>query len=72
MKYRKTIDKRTQLKKKICSTHSERLKDRSKEQYSESNKEVKKANREDQQNFVEDMAKETEKLQIRVSVMSSK
>lgn len=53
----KTIDQRS----KICSTHSERVKERLKTRYSEINKEVKKATRKDRQNFVKDLAKEAEK-----------
>ena len=57
----KTIDERKRFKNKVCSTQSERLKDRLKVKYSEINKEVKKATRKDQQNFVEDLAREAEK-----------
>lgn len=39
----KLIDKRKDLKKKLCNTHSERIKDKLAEQYSNSNKEIKKA-----------------------------
>ncbi|XP_052080744.1 uncharacterized protein LOC127718727 [Mytilus californianus] len=55
------IDNRKELKKKICNTHSDRLKDRLMGQYSNCNKEVKKATRKDKKEFIEGMALEAEK-----------
>ncbi|XP_063442397.1 uncharacterized protein LOC134722706 [Mytilus trossulus] len=55
------IDNRTELKKKICNTHSDRLKDRLRDQYSNCNKDVKKATRKDKKDFIEGLALEAEK-----------
>lgn len=43
----KIIDKRKDLKTKLCNTHSERIKERLKEQYSSFNRDVKKATKKD-------------------------
>ena len=60
-RYVELIEKRKDLKKKLCGTHSERLKEKLREQYSNSNKEVKKATKKDRQGFIEGMAREAEK-----------
>ena len=57
----KLIDKRRVLKKRVCQTQSERVKDRLREQYSECNKQVKLALRKDKKDFTERMAQDAEK-----------
>ncbi|XP_063410454.1 craniofacial development protein 2-like [Mytilus trossulus] len=58
------IDNRKELKKKICNTHSDRLKDRLRGQYSNCNKDVKKATRKDKKDFIEGLALEAENKRI--------
>lgn len=48
----KIIDKRKVLKAKLCNTHSERIKERLKEQYSSCNRDVKKATKKDRKSFL--------------------
>lgn len=45
----------------MCNTHSERINEKLREQYSKSNREVKKATKMDRKNFIENMANEAEK-----------
>ena len=46
------IDKRRDLKKRVCQTESERLKSRLREQYSECNRQVKQALRKDKRDYI--------------------
>ncbi|XP_061171309.1 uncharacterized protein LOC133180881 [Saccostrea echinata] len=57
----KKIDKRKDLKTKLCNTHSEGIKERLREQYSNCNRGVKKATKKDRKSFIEGMAREAEK-----------
>ena len=57
----KLIGERKDLKKKLNNTHSEILKHRIREEYTNKNVEVKKATKKDRQIFVEGMAEEAEK-----------
>lgn len=57
----KIIDNRKDVKLKLCNTHSERIKERLREQYSDCNKEVKKATKKERKSFIEGMAREAEK-----------
>lgn len=45
----------------MCNTHSERIKEKLREQYSNSNREIKKATKMDRKNFFENKANEAEK-----------
>lgn len=56
----KLIDNRKELKKKMCNTHSERIKKKRRDQYSNINREVKKATKMDRKNFIKNMANEAE------------
>ena len=55
------IDKRTDLKTKLCNTHSERITDRLREQYSNCNRDVKKATKKDRKSFIAGIARKAEK-----------
>ena len=57
----KIINEKKDLKKKLNNTHSERLKHRIREEYTNNNKEVQKATQMDRQTFVEGMPDEAEK-----------
>ena len=57
----KLIDERKDLKTKLNNTHSEKLKHIIREEYTNKNKEVKKATKKDSQTFIEDRAEEAEK-----------
>lgn len=48
----KPIDNRKELKKKMCNTHSERIKEKRRDQYSNSNREVKIVTKMDRKNFI--------------------
>lgn len=48
----KLIDNRKELKKKMCNTHSERIKKKRRDQYSNSNREVKIVTKMDRKNFI--------------------
>lgn len=48
----KLIDNRKELKKKMCNTHSEIIKEKRRDQYSNSNREVKIATKMDRKNFI--------------------
>lgn len=48
----KLIDNRKELKKKMCNTHSERIKEKRRDQYSNSNREVKIVTKMDRKNFI--------------------
>lgn len=55
------IDKRKDRKAKLYNTHSKRIKERLKEQYSSCNRDLKKATKKDRKLFLEDIAREAEK-----------
>lgn len=44
----------------MCNTHSERIKKKRRDQYSNINREVKKATKMDRKNFIKNMANEAE------------
>lgn len=48
----KLIDNRKELKKKMCNTHSKRIKEKRRDQYSNSNREVKIVTKMDRKNFI--------------------
>ncbi|XP_076109528.1 uncharacterized protein LOC143078552 [Mytilus galloprovincialis] len=61
----KAIDERANLKEKVLSTRSSRLKEQTQKEYAEKNKEVEKRARKDKKNHLEERAEEAEKAAAR-------